>query len=336
MAGGGIAGRAPALGGSSRHATVGLVLPTFPQAGPLDPGLLRATVAHAEAAGIDALWACDHLFWHGPVVEAFTALATAAATTTRCALGTAVLQLALRRPAVVAKTAASLQLLSGGRFVLGVGAGVHEGEFAAAGVDFPTRGRQVDAALDELERLWAPADDRYEQLPAPSPVPVWIGGSSDPALRRAARRGAGWIPMFLSPPALRDRYAQLGAEAVLAGRRPDDVTRAVLLFVHVDRRAETARRRGLAWMSSLYGLPADRLERHLVAGTPDACVDRIGAYVEAGAQHLCLFVADDDPVPHLDAILGGLRSAAPAPPPGNGHAIEPVRAGDPPTRTVHP
>ena len=315
----------------------GWCCPRSPKPGSFDPGLLRATVAHAEAAGIDALWACDHLFWHGPVVEAFTALATAAATTTRCALGTAVLQLALRRPAVVAKTAASLQLLSGGRFVLGVGAGVHEGEFAAAGVDFASRGRQVDAALDELERLWAPADDRYQQLPAllprpgvdrrverPGPPPggaarrrldphVPVAPGAARPLRPARRRGRPRRP----PPCRRDPRGACCSCTSTAGPRPPAAA-----AWHGCRRCTASPRTASG---------ATSWRAHLTQ-----CVDRIGAYVEAGAQHLCLFVADDDPVPHLDAILGGLRSAAPAPPPGNGHAIEPVRAGDPPTRTVHP
>jgi alkanesulfonate monooxygenase SsuD/methylene tetrahydromethanopterin reductase-like flavin-dependent oxidoreductase (luciferase family) len=274
-------------------------------------GRLRATATAAEAAGVDALWACDHLFWHGPVLEALTALTVVAGSTTRCALGTAVLQLPLRPAAVVAKTVASLQLVAAGRLVLGVGTGAHEGEFAAAGVDFATRGRALDAALDELARLWSPTGDRYDQQPPPAPVPVWIGGSGDRALRRAARRGDGWIPMFLSPETLRERGALLDAEALLAGRRPEDVARAVLLFVHVDPRPGVARQRGGEWMSTLYRLPADRLRRHLIAGDAAECVDRLAAYVDAGVQHLCLFVADDEPLPHVEALLdGGLWSVA--------------------------
>lgn len=286
------------------------MLPTFPQTAGLQAHRLPQIASAAEALGVDALWAADHLFWHGPVLEAMTTLAVAATASTRCTIGTAVLQLALRSPAVVAKTAASLQELSGGRLVLGVGAGAHEGEFAAAGVDFARRGRLIDEALDDLRRIWAGGEGPYPQLPAPAPIPVWIGGSGDPALRRAARRGDGWMPMFLSPDALRSRYAQLDAELVLAGRRPADVTRSTLLFVHTDRRGDVARQRGRAWMSSLYRLPEARLERHLIAGEPAACVERLCEYAEAGAEHLCLFVADDDPLPHLGALIDDLRAAA--------------------------
>jgi alkanesulfonate monooxygenase len=242
-----------------------------------------------------------------------TALTAAATATSRCTLGTAVLQLALRSPAVIAKTAASLQELSRGRFVLGVGAGAHEGEFAAAGVDFAGRGRILDHALDELDVLWDDGEALYRQSPRPEPIPVWIGGSGNPALRRAARRGHGWMPMFLSPDALRSRYRQLDAEAVLAGRSPADITRAVLVFLRTDRGDGGGRRQGLAWMSSLYRQPEERLARHLVAGSPAECVARLAEYVDAGARHLCLFVADDDPLPHLDAVIGDLRALAPPP-----------------------
>jgi alkanesulfonate monooxygenase SsuD/methylene tetrahydromethanopterin reductase-like flavin-dependent oxidoreductase (luciferase family) len=320
-------GRVDAVGAGApgpARPTVGLVLPTFPQSTPLAARRLPQVVAEAEALGVDALWACDHLFWHGPVLEAMTALTLAATASSRCTIGTAVLQLALRSPAVVAKTAASLQELSGGRLVLGVGAGAHQGEFTASGVDFAGRGALLDRALDQLDQHWTAGGHPYEQLPRPAPIPVWVGGSGDPALRRAARRGRGWMPMFLAPDALRSRYRQLDAELVLAGRRPADVTRSTLLFLHTGRDGGAARRQGLAWMSSLYRLPESRLERHIVAGEPHECVERLASYVDAGVEHLCLFVADDDPLPHLDAIIGDLRVATTR------------RATTPRARTVQP
>jgi alkanesulfonate monooxygenase SsuD/methylene tetrahydromethanopterin reductase-like flavin-dependent oxidoreductase (luciferase family) len=125
--------------------------------------------------------------------------------------------------------------------------------------------------------------------------------------------------MFLSPDALRSRYRQLDAEVVLAGRRPADVTCALLVFLRTHRRGDVARQEGLAWMSSLYRQPQERLERHIVAGEPGECVDRLREYVDAGVQHLCLFVADDNPLPHFDAVIGDLKASA-----------------APPTRTVQP
>ncbi|HEY6471848.1 MAG TPA: LLM class flavin-dependent oxidoreductase, partial [Acidimicrobiales bacterium] len=148
-----------------------------------------------EAAGADSLWAVDHLYWPHPIAEPFTTLAVAAATTTAPVLGTCVLQLPLRRPSAVAKQATALQLLSGGRFVLGVGVGIHEGEYQRAGVDFHRRGRLMDEGVAEMRESWAPSDvSDYVMEPSSPPVPIWFGGSSAAARRRAAPSGDGGIP----------------------------------------------------------------------------------------------------------------------------------------------
>src|ERR1700734_2147065 len=101
----------------------------------------------AEATGADSLWAVDHLYWPHPIAEAFTTLAVAAVTTTRPLLGTCVLQLPLRPSSVVAKQATALQLLSGGRFVLGLGVGIHEPEYRRAGIDYHRRGQLMDEGV---------------------------------------------------------------------------------------------------------------------------------------------------------------------------------------------
>jgi alkanesulfonate monooxygenase SsuD/methylene tetrahydromethanopterin reductase-like flavin-dependent oxidoreductase (luciferase family) len=104
----------------------------------------------AEATGADSLWAVDHLFWPHPINECLTTLAVAAATTRRPTLGSCVLQLPLRHPPAVAKQATALQLLSGGRFILGLGVGSHEREYERAGVDFHHRGRLMDQGISAL------------------------------------------------------------------------------------------------------------------------------------------------------------------------------------------
>ena len=267
---------APAVG------SLGLVLPTFPQGTlPPSPGTPLAAEAlaevcrRAENAGAGALWVCDHLFWHGPNLEAFAALGVAAMATSHAAVGTCVLQLPLRHAASVAKEAASLAYLANGRLMLGVGVGTHPGEYEAAGVDFSTRGARLDAAIDDLRAAWAPdPSQRYAQLPAPGSVPVWVGGSSEAALRRAARRGDGWIPLFVPPDEYAAAMGRLDKEAERAGRDPDDVRRATVVFVSVG--TEDAGDRGLAWMGSLYGLPARSFERHLVAGDARRCAAHPG------------------------------------------------------------
>ena len=108
----------------------------------------------AEEAGADALWACDHLFWHGPCLECLVVLTVAATVTERAALGTCVIQLPLRRAVAVAKQAATLQTLSRGRLILGVGVGSHPGEYEQVGAAYHRRGHDLDTAIGELHRSW--------------------------------------------------------------------------------------------------------------------------------------------------------------------------------------
>lgn len=297
--------RALLRGESVAVSGLGLVLPTFPQQGlpSIDVGSIAAA---AERSGAAAVWACDHLFWFGPNLECMTAVALAAAATEDCAVGTAVVQLPLRSAPAVAKAAGSLQLVSGGRFVLGVGAGSHAEEYRVAGVPFTERGARLDGAIDLLRGHWAESESAYAQRPAPAPIPIWVGGSSDAARRRAAARGDGWMPMFLSPEQLTAAYRKLDEETAEAGRSPGDVVRAALVFVSVGSEPE-ATERGAAWLSSLYRIAPERFARHLIAGDPARCAETLRAYRNAGAEHVALFIADDDPLPQFTALAGLLQ-----------------------------
>lgn len=279
---------------------------------------LQAFCRQAEELGAGALWACDHLFWHGPVLESLLTLAVAATATRRTALGTCVVQLPLRNATVVAKQAASLQQLCQGRLILGVGVGSHAGEYEQAGASFHTRGRQLDAGIAELHRSWSTGIGartgevtgghaaRYRQLPHPPAVPVWVGGSSAAALERAARMADGWIPLFLDLAEYSTAIERLAKEVDRAGRPAGAVTPSMVLFVSIDDDDdEAARRRGTQWMSSLYGIPARAFERHLVSGSAASVAARVSDYREAGAEHVAVYVTADAPL----AQFALLRSA---------------------------
>jgi alkanesulfonate monooxygenase SsuD/methylene tetrahydromethanopterin reductase-like flavin-dependent oxidoreductase (luciferase family) len=300
-----------------RRPALGLILPATLQGESPESGgatvsdtsesaeALSELCRRAEATGADSLWAVDHLFWPHPINECLTTLAVAAAVTRRPTLGSCVLQLPLRHPAAVAKQAVGLQHLSGGRFVLGLGVGSHEGEYVRAGVDFHVRGRLMDEGIAALHDSWA--DDpssKYGMEPYAAPIPVWIGGSSAAARRRAATVGDGWVPLFLTP----DEYAvaipKLRRETEEAGRPADAVDTAVVVFVRVGPE-EVAYQDGLRWLSDLYGLPARAFERHLVAGPTEDCAATLGRFVEAGAGHIVVMVAGTDAV----SQFGLLRSA---------------------------
>jgi alkanesulfonate monooxygenase SsuD/methylene tetrahydromethanopterin reductase-like flavin-dependent oxidoreductase (luciferase family) len=265
-----------------------------------------------------------------------TSLAVVAGATRHATIGTCVLQLPLRSPAAVAKQAATLQLLSGGRMVLGVGAGSHAGEYRRAGCDFTSRGRRLDEAILELRAAWSSADEpgaAYRQEPAVPAVPVWVGGSSDAARRRAATLGDGWIPLFVDPPRLAEGLGHLGDEAQAAGRDPGSVTGAVVVAVRLGEGRQN-HERGCGWLSELYGIPPRSFDRHLVSGPAAACAERITAFADAGARHVALLVADDVPLDHLAALAqelgvraGPTGGGASGPPPGADDRQEPRLAG---------
>lgn len=202
---------------------------------PGDPGgwgQLVDTAVAADAAGVDRIIVSDHVVFgekpeayaepqrggteggrqptgpDGHWLEPLTTLAFLAGQTRRVRLGTSILLAALRRPVVLAKTAATLDVLSLGRFDLGVGVGWQEEEYLAAGLDFATRGRQLDHTLEVCQVLWTQerasysspelSFDRIHAMPKPTQpggVPIWVGGSVQPrAMERLARFGSGWIP----------------------------------------------------------------------------------------------------------------------------------------------
>jgi alkanesulfonate monooxygenase SsuD/methylene tetrahydromethanopterin reductase-like flavin-dependent oxidoreductase (luciferase family) len=221
----------------------------------------------------------------------------------------------------VAKQAATLQTLSGGRFILGVGVGSHVGEYEQAGVDYHRRGRLLDASMAELQRSWASGagmtsgdptgagPTRYRQLPDPVRVPVWVGGSSEAALLRAASTADGWMPLFLSVVEYNDAVERLRKECAGAGRHPDEVTPSLALFVSIDDDPGRGLARGAEWMGSLYGLPAKAFARHLVSGTADEVAATVAAFCAAGARHVAIYVTADEPLGQFERLVAALPAA---------------------------
>lgn len=193
----------------------GIHLPQYGRAASAD-AVARAA-RQAEELGFADVWVSDHLavpadapyppaFLHEPLVT----LTWAAASTATVGLGTSVLVLPYRRPVHLAKELASLDRFAGGRLVVGAAAGWLEGEFEALGVPFAGRGARTDDAIDALRACWGEQPVHHDGplfrirdvkvVPTPErAVPIWVGGTSEPALRRAVERGDGWHGNFLGP-----------------------------------------------------------------------------------------------------------------------------------------
>ncbi|MYY06557.1 MULTISPECIES: LLM class flavin-dependent oxidoreductase [unclassified Streptomyces] len=175
-----------------------------------DPGVLREWARTVEGLGFDLLMVSDHVVvtpdvaarYPEPFYEPFTTLSWLAGITTRVRLGTTVLVLPYRHPLLVARMAANLQQLSGGRFVLGVGIGWARQEFDALGVPFTARGRLTDEHLGALREAWREEGDG----PA-GPIPVWVGGNSEAGIRRALSYGDAWHPLRGTLPWMRSVLA---------------------------------------------------------------------------------------------------------------------------------
>jgi probable F420-dependent oxidoreductase len=260
-------------------------------------------VQRVEALGFESVWTGDHVSFHGPIHESLTLLASYVPITRRIRLGTAVYLLALRAPAIAAKATATLDVLSGGRFVFGVGVGgENPKEFELCGVPHRERGARVSEGIEVVRALWrdTPASfkGRFTQFDRvsidPKPVqrpgpPIWIGGRSDAALTRAGRQGDGWMSYVVQP----ERYAQsvskIRAAAAEAGRTLDGFAFAHLAFVTLGRDWESAKAVWTEHLSRRYAQDFEPLARRYgIIGTPEQCAEQLARFEAAGCTDVIL------------------------------------------------
>ena len=247
---------------------LGVILPNFgPRSSP--DGIRRAAVT-AEELGFDSVWATEHVIVGADAVDSYgrvyaplATLAWLAAATERIGLGTSVVVVPLHHPIHLAKEVATLQELSGGRVRLGVGMGWHRDEYEFMGIEFEGRGRRGDEAIRLMRALWAGErdfDGRWwsfddatsEPLPSPAPE-LWVGGSSERALRRARELGDVWHPSRGSDPVhvrrVKERYPELRTIPRTSPERVDAMLEAgaegaVVSFPDEAAMRELARRYG--------------------------------------------------------------------------------------------
>jgi alkanesulfonate monooxygenase SsuD/methylene tetrahydromethanopterin reductase-like flavin-dependent oxidoreductase (luciferase family) len=268
---------------------VGIGLPaTIPG---VDGGRVIEWAKRAEARGFSSLGTIDRIVYGN--YESLIALSAAAAVTERIRLATCILIAPYRNGAITAKQAASLDRLSGGRLTLGVAVGGREDDYAAAGVDFGTRGKRMDEMLDEWDRIWEGESFGYAGAIGPVSRPrVVLGGTAPASFRRAAAHD-GWIAGGGGP----DSFAQ-GAERTRAawreaGREGEPVLMALAYFALGDGAQDAAN----GYLRDYYGFLgeyADAIASSALV-TEDAVRGAVQAFADAGCDELVLFPCDPDP-----------------------------------------
>jgi probable F420-dependent oxidoreductase len=267
----------------------GLSLPHFGHVA--SPEAIRRVARGAEQLGYDGIWVSDHIVIPASAADRFgsmfyeplTVLGFAAACTAKIRLGTTVIILPYRNPLVTAKVLTTLDVLSGGRVTAGMAVGWTEDEFKALGVPFQERGALSDEYIAAFKALWTqdrPAfhghyvhfdDIAFEPKPVQKPhIPIWIGGNSKRAIRRAVALGDGWHPTRPLPEDVKAGVAYLDEVCGQRGRDPRALTIAIREPLKFSDGAEASGRR-----------------RPLLGGT-QKIIDDIGHYRDAGVQYFVL------------------------------------------------
>jgi alkanesulfonate monooxygenase SsuD/methylene tetrahydromethanopterin reductase-like flavin-dependent oxidoreductase (luciferase family) len=258
-----------------------------------------AAARAAEHAGYDSVWVGDSLLAR-PRGEPLTLLAAVAGATTRITLGTAVLLPLLRHPLSLAHSLATLDRVSEGRLIVGVGPGAElpgtHAELGALGVASDRRVTDMLSTIERCRRLWRNEEPGLELLPRPfrpGGPPIWLGGSGPRMLRLAGSTFDGWLPFSPTPAEYASGLKSVREAAERSGRDPDTVATGAYLTVAV---ADSPREAGEdldAYMRAYYGVPAEVMSRAQAchAGTVESAAEWFAAYRAAGAKHLVLRVA---------------------------------------------
>lgn len=270
---------------------------------------LAGWLRQVESAGFHSAWAMESQLVAASALDPFSVLAFAAGQVTTLRLGLAVAVLALHQPARLARQAATIDRLSSGGLTLGVGIGAPVLPFDAFGVSSTERAPRFEENLEVMRRLWTePEVDfdgrfvtlrhaRLEPKPIQTPLPVWFGASSSPALRRAARLADGWIGAGSSPSStFPAQVAELREYLVSEGRDAEAFPIAKRAYVAIDRPADEVS----AWFAAVYGggIPPEVA----IAGSAEQVVDGLRQLREAGAELLVVAPVGDDR-PQLEPIV---------------------------------
>jgi probable F420-dependent oxidoreductase len=279
----------------------GIAIPQTFANSPIDLRLIREFIPKAEQLGYDSLWVQEQIITAYGILEPVTLLTYASALTSKVRLGTSVLLPVIRNPLQLAKSLASLDQLSQGRLIVGVGIGGPHIPEAAFGVSPERRARRLVEALEVMKALWTQPRAtvtgdfwRFEKVAMePKPVqqphpPLWFGAREQAGLRRAVRYGDGWMGAGSSSSADFVRQHQLLRRLLdEAGRDPAAFAISKRVYLAVDDDRDRAERRLREWFAARYR-NADMGSRVSIWGSRAECIDKLAELVRAGARHLML------------------------------------------------
>ena len=306
---------------SKQSTATGLLLPSREALlwGNSDLAFVIEAARRAEQAGYDSVWAGDSLLAR-PRGEPLTLLAGVAGATSRVALGTAVLLPLLRHPLSLAHAVATLDRISAGRLIVGVGPGAElpgtHAELAALGVPSDRRVSAMLSAVERCRRLWRNEEPGLELQPRPFRAdgpPIWLGGSGPRMLRLAGETFDGWLPFSPTPADYASGLRAVREAAERAGRDPDSVATGAYLTVAVADDPREAAGHLDAYMRTYYGVPAEVMTRAQAchAGNLESAAEWFAAYRAAGARHLVVRLARPDLSDYHQTaaqLLGAARS----------------------------
>ena len=277
-----------------------------PATGPWLPTIdeLVSLVELVDRCGYDSLWAGDHISFPLPILDPMLQLAQAAVVSRRLTLGTSVLLLPLRHPTPVAKQVLTLDHLTEGRFILGVGVGGEfPREYAACDVPHNERGARLAEGVQVLRKFFSgePVSHQgrfygpFEDVPMRPPPrqsggpPIWFAGRKEAALRRIGRLGDGYLAYVISPDMYRAALETISAAAEEAGRKAPPFGTGHLLFTRLDTTYEAALDHATETLSVRYAMDFRKAAaRYCALGTPEQVAERIRAFHAAGVRHIVL------------------------------------------------
>ncbi len=295
----------------------GLQIPNFTYSGVPDDQLFSrvAEIAGAaEVSGFDSVWVMDHFYQiqtvgprTDPMLEAYTLLGALAARTSRVSLGTMVTGVTYRNPALLAKQVTTLDVISGGRAILGIGAAWNEDEHAGYGFEFPPVGQRLDRLEEALQVCRAMFSQQspsfsgshysiHDALNIPRPlrpdgIPILVGGGGERRTLALVARYADACNLFGDVATIRHKLEVLDRHCEAIGRDPATITKTRLGGLVIAETAEQAEQKGREVLRAS-SMDEERYRGYVVAGDPEAVCEQVSAYLDAGLDGLVFNMHD--------------------------------------------